>query len=167
MTTFGIGRVASSSVSGMATDWMETGEAAELLGVTPAAIRKRIVRDAESLLATGDVQKIDAPEDDGGHRRWQIRRSLAESWRAHDKPPKSAKRDEVWRLREELELSRVESTHHEIALEHATDKFHRQQIATLESEIRSLRSQLAAAHVQVETLGSTVAALTRRATSKE
>lgn len=140
---------------------MTTAEAAQELGVSAAAVRKRLRSVGEDLVAAG-LARRSAAGDDGGHDRWEIDRSVLRSWVAvRDEPAApddSGGGDVDGGL--ELEMARREVAVLNVELERRQGEVLRARIAGLEAENARLGADNARLREQLATLGNTLRAFT-------
>jgi len=154
----GAGRLPWTAVSG---DWVGTAEAARRLGVSAAAVRKRLRASGGDLVEAG-LARRSASGDDGGPDRWEVRGSVVRAWEAErDEPPApgDAGGGDVDSALE-LEMARREVAVLNVELERRQGEVLRARIAALEAENARLGADNARLREQLATLGNTLRAFT-------
>ena len=144
----------------VSNDWVSTAEAAQELGVSAAAVRKRLRSCGEDLVEAGLARRA-AAGDDGGHDRWEVDPSAVRAWAAErDETPAPDAAAEGGRRAEELEMARREVAVLEVELERRQGEVLRERIARLEAENARLGADNARLRDQLATLGNTLRAFT-------
>ena len=124
------------------------------MGVTPHAVRERLRRNADDLISSGLVRRVDAG-DDGGRPRWQISLDLLKEWVADPVDPDAD-------LREQLEFTQREAKVFEMEVEKSRT---RSEIEVLRVQLEARDAEIAELKRRIEVLAGAVSALAEPAVS--
>ena len=133
------------------SDWLSPEQIATVVGISAHAVRERLRRDADELIASGLARRVGAGVD-GGRPRWQVSLRLVQQWVATPADGEA----ELSRLRDQLEYAQRESKVFEMEVERGRAAL---QIETLKAQLEARDAEIAELKRRVEVLAGAVSAL--------